>query len=109
MIQSGFGLVDLRKWATGLSRRSKAVLRSWAFWYGMSIEDSDWGGRFGTWGKGRGIRLMREEREGGILGSLERFLGVERKEICWPFEAKRLERWWKGMRWPMASHGNMTI
>lgn len=72
------------------------------------MEDSDRGGRFWRWGKGRGMRLMREEREGGVLGSLERFLGVERKEILWPLEARRVERWWKEMRWPLASHGNMN-
>lgn len=81
MIQSGFGLVDLRKWATGFCSRSKAVLRSWAFWYGMSIEDSDWGGRFGTWGKGRGIRLMREEREGVFWEVWRGFLGWRGKRF----------------------------
>lgn len=63
------------------------------------MEDSDRGGRFGrVWGKGRGTRWKREERGRGVLGSLERFLGVERKETLWPLEARRVERWWNGMR-----------
>ena len=51
---------------------------------------------------------MRGDKWRGILGSLERFLGVERKETWCPLEAKDLERWRNGMKWPMASHGNIT-
>lgn len=58
----------------------------------MSIEDSACSGKFGTQGKGIGTRHTGCDIERGIFESLERFLGVEMKEILRPFEAKSLER-----------------
>lgn len=73
------------------------------------MEDSASSGKLSTLGKGSEIRLMIWDSFGGILGSLDRFLGVEIYEILWPFPAKILDKCKKGMRWPMASHGNITM
>ena len=53
--------------------------------YGTSEEHSAAEGSLGISGRGRGIRVRRGERCGGILGILRRFLGVERNETLWPF------------------------
>ena len=77
MIQSG--VEDSRKSARAGSSESKARLRRYWVWKGTSVEDSASRGRLGISGKGKLTRLRREERCGGILGILVRFLGVETK------------------------------
>lgn len=62
------------------------------------MEDSALGGKLGMEGKGRGMKVMRGERWGGIWGRRRRFPAVEMKEMRWPLVAKLVERWRNGMR-----------
>ena len=73
--------------------RSRATLRKGILSNGMSTVASAPSGRGspGSFGSGIGTRVMKEEREGGIGGSLCKFLGVEMKETWTPALAKAME------------------
>ncbi|KAG0449186.1 hypothetical protein HPP92_027430 [Vanilla planifolia] len=47
--------------------------------------------------------------DAGMEGRRRRLPGEERKKTRWPFLARRLESSKNGRRWPMASHGSITM
>ncbi|KAK3022753.1 hypothetical protein RJ639_045618 [Escallonia herrerae] len=69
---------------------------------------SAFSGRLSRWGKGSVIKLMRDEEAEATFGRRSMFLGVETKEILWPFWAMSLENSKNGIMCPKANHGNMT-
>lgn len=73
------------------------------------MDDSASGGKCSTAGRGITTRSMRPESSRGTLTVRSRFLGLEMNEILWPFRAKYFDSSKNGRRWPMASHGNITM
>ncbi|KAL7085802.1 hypothetical protein ACP275_01G100500 [Erythranthe tilingii] len=75
----------------------------------MSIVASAFSGISSSFGSGILTKLMEEAKIGGNLGRRSMFLGVEMKEILWPFRAMSLESSRYGIMCPKASHGNITM
>jgi len=104
-----WGLHLSRNMVKGCSRPSKACLRCGMRWWGMSTVASAFSGSLSTRGSGSSMRSTKGCKFSGTLGRRWIFLGVETKEILWPFWAMSLASSKNGPMWPNASHGNTTM